>query len=262
MESTDQRARGAVFGNEFYAGALIDAADTVIERALSGQGGYATLTGAHGVTSVPHDANWRDALAAAWCNFPDGAPIAWRLRRAGLKAAQRIPGPDLLPLVVDRGSSRGLRHFLFGSTSPVLAGLESRLVELSPAAEIAGSLSPPFRELTPADDADVAAAIIDARPHIVWVGLGAPKQDIWMYRHAAEFPGVLCVGVGAAFDFVSGNKPRAPRWMQQAGVEWFHRMAREPRKLGPRYAMATSRFLALVATDYARQELHRRRGMA
>jgi N-acetylglucosaminyldiphosphoundecaprenol N-acetyl-beta-D-mannosaminyltransferase len=262
MAPVTQRPHGEVFGNEFYAGTLSDAAEAVVERALSGEGGYATLTGTHGLTSVAHDPLWKAALASAWYNFPDGAPVAWRLRRSGAVVADRIPGPDLMPLVISTGRTRGLRHFLFGSTSAVLEGLQVRLTELYPGAQIAGAYSPPFREFTPADDEEIRGAILASDPHIVWVGLGAPKQDIWMYRHAPELPGALCVGVGAAFDFISGNKQRAPRWMQELGMEWAHRMAREPRALGPRYAMVTSRFLALMATDLLRPGRRGRRGVA
>jgi N-acetylglucosaminyldiphosphoundecaprenol N-acetyl-beta-D-mannosaminyltransferase len=264
MQATGREygARGAVFGNEFYAGSLGSAADLIVDRAASRLGGYATFTGAHGVTSAPHNAEWRAALDGAWCNFPDGAPVAWRMRHTGLPRAQRIPGPDMFPLVILGGRSSGLRHFLFGSTEPVLDGLEVRLRALAPGVEIAGTLSPPFRPLATAEDAGIIDAIAATDPHILWVGLGAPKQDLWMLHNAHRLPGVLCIGVGAAFDFISGNKSRAPEWMQRTGMEWFHRLARNPRTLGPRYAMATSRFVALVATDFARQELNRRRRMA
>ncbi len=251
MTVTPQRA--VVYGSKFYAGTLYGAAEMVVNRALSGAGGYGTLTGAHGLTAAQTNEDWKRALDGSWCNFPDGAPVSWRIRRAGWSRAQRIPGPDLMPHVIRLGRPYGLRHFLFGSSPDVLSGLRHQLGVQCRGAEICGSLSPPFAAFTAQDDADLTAAVEAAQPHIIWVGLGAPKQDIWMHRRAYDFPSVLCMGVGAAFDFVSGNKPRAPEWMQRSGLEWFHRMAREPRNLGPRYTVATSKFAALVAADVARR---------
>lgn len=252
--------RGVVYGNEYFAGTMDQAARMVVDRATSGLGGYGTLTGAHGMTGAPSNPEWNDALGQAWCNFPDGAPVAWRLRREGWTHARRIPGPDLMPRVIRLGRAAGLRHFLFGSLPEVLEGLESRLAQLCPGAEICGSLSPPFRVFTAEDDTEVSRAVSAARPDIIWVGLGAPKQDIWMRRRATDFPGTLCLGVGAAFDFISGNKARAPLWMQRSGLEWTHRMANEPRALVPRYSVVTSRLVKLMAADIASQQRRRTPG--
>ncbi len=241
-----------MLGTSFYAGRLTDAAELVIDRALSGAGGYATQTGVHGVTLARRDAAERAALDASWMNFPDGAPVAWRQRRAGAARAERVGGPDVMAMVIDRGRERGVRHFLLGSTEPVLAALHDRLGRMYPGAEVCGTLSPPFRALTADDEAAIEAAVAAARPHIVWVGLGAPKQDLWCHDHAPRMAPALCVGVGAAFDFLAGTKQRAPRWMQRAGLEWLHRMASEPAKLGPRYLKANTSFIGMSLAELAR----------
>jgi N-acetylglucosaminyldiphosphoundecaprenol N-acetyl-beta-D-mannosaminyltransferase len=259
VETRPETARCPVLGVAFYAGGLPAAAHLVIDRARAGGGGYACLSGVHGVTMAQRDPEEGRALREAWMNFPDGAPIAWRQRRAGLEFAERVAGPDLMPLVIDGGREAGLRHFLFGSTPEVLGALAARLAGDYPGALIVGSLSPPFRPLSEVEEAEIAMAVLAARPHIVWVGLGAPKQDLWMQRNAHRLPGVLCMGVGAAFDFLSGNKVRAPGWMQRAGLEWLHRLTSEPRKLGPRYLRANSRFVTMTSVDMARQALAGRR---
>ena len=247
----------SVLGTTFFAGSLSEAADLVIDRALSGEGGYATLTGVHGVTLANDDNLVRTALDGAWMNFPDGAPVAWYERRLGMVGAERVGGPDLMPLVIDRGRRVDLRHFLFGSTPEVLGLLERQIGRLYPGALVVGSHSPPFRPLEETEEREIASQILATDPHIVWVGLGAPKQDLWCHRNADALAPALCIGVGAAFDFLSGAKTRAPEWMQRSGLEWVHRLARNPRQLGPRYLRAGSRFVTLTVEERLRASRER-----
>jgi N-acetylglucosaminyldiphosphoundecaprenol N-acetyl-beta-D-mannosaminyltransferase len=247
---TSSVRRCSVLGTTFYAGTLSSAADLVIDQALSGAGGYATQTGLHGVTSAPRDPELRLALDASWMNFPDGKPVVWRQRRQHrLRDVERCGGPDLMELVIDRGRLAGLRHFFYGSTEMVLAGLRTRLAALYPGAIIAGTFSPPFHPPSETDERAHYAIITESEPHVVWVGLGAPKQDLWCHRNADGVAPALCIGVGAAFDFLSGAKARAPRWMQRSGLEWVHRLVGNPRTLGPRYLRAGSLFVALSVEE-------------
>jgi N-acetylglucosaminyldiphosphoundecaprenol N-acetyl-beta-D-mannosaminyltransferase len=151
------------------------------------------------------------------------------------------------------GRRLGLRHFLFGSTTDVLARLSERLAVTVPDVEIAGSYSPPPGS---EDSAQALAAIRATEPDVVWVALGAPRQELWMLRNAGRV-GALMLGVGAAFDFHAGTKQRAPVWMQELGLEWLHRFVSEPRRLGPRYLKTNTAFLFL-----ALQELHAHRAHA
>jgi N-acetylglucosaminyldiphosphoundecaprenol N-acetyl-beta-D-mannosaminyltransferase len=242
-----------VLGFRFYAGSIDDAARTVIVRALSGEGGYACLTGVHGVTTARRDREHCRALRAAWMNFPDGMPVAWRQRFGGARHAERVGGPDLMPRVAELGQPYGLRHFLMGSTDGVLDRLSRSLAGRYPNLRLVGTYSPPFRPLDEREQAEMAQAIRAARPHIVWIGLGAPKQDLWMYRHSESLSPALCMGVGAAFDFVSGSKRRAPVWMRRSGLEWTFRLAQEPRRLAPRYIQSNSRFVADNVIDLSRK---------
>jgi N-acetylglucosaminyldiphosphoundecaprenol N-acetyl-beta-D-mannosaminyltransferase len=241
-----------VMSIELYAGDLDEAARTVIGRALSAQGGYASLTGVHGLTLAQRDPGLRHALDGAWMNFPDGAPVAWRQRRHGATYAKRIAGPDLMPRVVDLGREHNLRHYLFGATPNVLRRLEQNLLDRFPGAQIVGSSSPPFRAMNAPEEREAVAAIRAADPHVVWVGLGTPKQDLWMHRLSPDLGKVLAMGVGAAFDFISGNRPRAPMWMQESGLEWLHRMVHDPLKLAPRYVAANTLFIASTIAEVTR----------
>jgi len=242
-----------VLGFRFYAGSLEGAARTVILRALSGEGGYACLTGVHGITTARRDPDHHRALSGAWLNFPDGMPVAWRQRVGGVPGAERVGGPDLMPKVVDLGQPYGLRHFLMGSTEEVLDRLNRTLLGRFPAAQVVGTLSPPFRGMSADEAAAMSRTIAAARPHVVWVGLGAPKQDLWMHRHGVSLAPALCLGVGAAFDFIAGTKTRAPAWMRRSGMEWMYRVAQEPRRLAPRYLQSNSRFIADNTVDLARR---------
>ena len=236
------------------AGDLDTAARAVLERAAGGAGGYVCHCNVHVVTTALHDDALRGALDGAWKRFPDGAPVAWLQRRNGNVAAARIGGPDLMPLVVEAGRDLGVRHFLLGSTDDVLARVEQTLRKRFPGVAIAGTYSPPFRE-TAGGDAQAIATIRAAATDIVWCALGAPKQELWMHRHAAALPGVLLVGVGAAFEFLAGTKARAPQWMRNGGLEWLHRLLGEPARLGRRYARTNTEFLLRSGFELARRRL-------
>lgn len=245
-----------MLGVDYFVGDLEAAADLLLARVGDGKGGYSCLCGAHGIVTAQHSRALMDSLRDSWVNFPDGAPVAWLMRRFGARRARRIAGPDLMPLVFDAGQDAGVSHFLFGSTPEVLDRLEERLRRRYPRAIIAGKISPPFRALSDAENAAIADTIVRSGADIVWVGLGLPKQDEWLHRSAALFAPAVGVGVGAAFDFLAGTKPRAPKWVQDMGLEWLHRLKSEPRRLARRYAATNTEFVAragvAIAGQYAR----------
>jgi N-acetylglucosaminyldiphosphoundecaprenol N-acetyl-beta-D-mannosaminyltransferase len=254
-EESPALASCSVLGVECFAGEPETAAKAVLDRALHGSGGYCCFCNVHVLALAQRHESIRRALEDAWIVFPDGAPLAWLERRFGV-AAQRVPGPDLMPTVFGLGLPAGLRHFLFGSTPQVLGVLQERIHTAYPGTRIVGALSPPFeasgghRRWPPIDE------ISSARPHVVWCALGAPKQELWMHRHADELSPALVLGVGAAFDFVAGTKHRAPVWMQRRSLEWLHRLASEPRRLGGRYIRTNSEFVFRAGFEL----LKRRRG--
>jgi N-acetylglucosaminyldiphosphoundecaprenol N-acetyl-beta-D-mannosaminyltransferase len=182
----------------------------------------------------------RDALASAALVMPDGAPVAWLMRRTGRADAQRVAGPDLMWAVIREGRSLGLRHALFGSTPSVVGRLTERLAEDVPGALVVSSQAPdPGSEY----DEEALSELRAAAPDVVWVALGAPKQEKWMRFAASRLPTSTLIGVGAAFDFHAGTKRRAPRWMQRVGLEWAFRLGSEPRRLAWRYLRTNSKFL-------------------
>ncbi len=187
---------------------------------------------------------------------PDGVPLVWLARRRGIKA-ERVCGPDFLLALVRRGVPLGRSHFFFGGAPGVPEELGRRLGEAYPGLRVAGTLSPPFRALTPEDDDALVAEINAAKPDYVWVGLGAPKQDLWVAGHRARLEATALLAVGAAFDFHAGRKRRAPRWMQRTGTEWLFRLLTEPRRLASRYTVVNARFLWLVLKEGLRGPSHR-----
>jgi N-acetylglucosaminyldiphosphoundecaprenol N-acetyl-beta-D-mannosaminyltransferase len=197
-----------------------------------------------------------EILNRADLNVPDGMPVAWALRVFGRKSA-RLAGSDGMALLCDVGRDRNLRHFFLGGRAEVVERLELELRRTYPGIQIAGRLQAPFRPLTDEELTAVDREVRLARADLVWVGNGTPLQEFLAadLRRFGSAPVILCVG--AAFDFVSGAKPRAPRSMQRAGLEWLHRLGSEPRRLWRRYLVGNALFVAGVAADYARA---RRRG--
>lgn len=235
-------------------GNLDQAAVAVAARAARREGGYVCLCNVHVVTTALTDVPLRRALEDAWKRLPDGEPVAWLQRRAGNAEAVRVGGPDLMPRVVDVGRELGVRHFLLGSTEDVLARVAETLRSRYPGAVIAGTHSPPFGD-SAGTEADAVAAIHDAQANVVWCALGAPKQELWMHRNATSLPGVVLVGVGAAFDFLAGTKGRAPRWMRERGLEWLHRLLGEPARLGRRYVRTNTEFVLRCGIELTRRRL-------
>jgi N-acetylglucosaminyldiphosphoundecaprenol N-acetyl-beta-D-mannosaminyltransferase len=183
---------------------------------------------------------------------PDGVPLVWLARRRGAKA-ERVAGPDFLPALVQRGVPLGRSHFFFGGAPGVPEELVRRLQRAYPGVRIVGTLSPPFRALTPEEDEAFVAQINATKADYVWVGLGAPKQDLWVSTHRPRLEASALLAVGAAFDFHAGRKRRAPRPMQRTGTEWVFRLLTEPRRLAGRYTVGNARLLWLLLKDRRRK---------
>jgi N-acetylglucosaminyldiphosphoundecaprenol N-acetyl-beta-D-mannosaminyltransferase len=246
------RAVCPVLGVDCFVGELEGAAETVLAQVGSGQGGYACLANAHVLVAAQHDEQLRAALDGAWIRLPDGAPVAWLQRRLGSVGASRVAGPDLMPLVIEMGLTSGLRHFLLGSTENVLELLHRHLLRRFPGARVAG-LHSPSRPQIESDAPVVVEQVLAAKADVVWCAFGAPRQEVWMARHAAELAPAVLVGVGAAFDFIAGTKPRAPVWMQRRGLEWLHRLRTEPVRLCGRYLRTNSEFALRAVIELSRR---------
>ncbi len=213
----------------------------------------------HSVMSARKDPALRTALDEADVATPDGVPLVWAIRWTADPAQERVYGPELMVRSLAASGTTGWRHYLYGSTPETLAALEATITERAPDASIVGVESPPFRELTEAEEEAVASRIRQSGADVVWVGLGMPKQELWMHRMAPRLPGVAVLGVGAAFDFIAGTKRQAPAWMQRAGLEWLFRLAEEPRRLWRRYLWNNPAYLILLGRQVLATRLRRRR---
>lgn len=214
----------------------------IIEWGWQRQSRYVTLCNVHSVVTASQDSVFQKVLAEADLALPDGAPVAWVLRHSGHPDQQRINGPDLTWRYLASAEKLGQSVFFFGSSEGTLKKLKQHLSESFPQLKVVGMVSPPFRELTPSEDQDYIAQINQSGAHIVFVGLGCPKQEIWMAQHRGKINAVM-LGVGAAFDYHAGTIQRAPAWMQKTGLEWFHRLCSEPRRLAKRYAFTNTVFV-------------------
>ena len=209
---------------------------------------YVCVTGVHGVMESQRDREVKAIHNRAGMVTPDGMPLVWLGRLLGKSAhVDRVYGPDLMLAVCRHSADRGWRHYFYGGAPGVPELLIDKLRQRFPALTIAGCYSPPFRKLTAEEDAGVMETINAAEPDIVWIGLSTPKQERWMAEHRARLSAPVLIGVGAAFDFHSGRVRQAPRWIQRSGMEWFFRMAMEPRRLWKRYATNNPQFAALIA---------------
>jgi N-acetylglucosaminyldiphosphoundecaprenol N-acetyl-beta-D-mannosaminyltransferase len=231
-----------VLGMRVDATSYAETADAVIERAEAGAGGMVCVATAHMAIECLDDPALRRAVNSADRVTPDGMSLVWALRHMGIDAASRVYGPSLLPILCARAEARGIAIGFYGGTSEALDALQAELRRRFPRLRMPFAWSPPFRALEPAEDAAARDAIEASGVRILFVGLGCPKQERWMAEHREGLSCVL-VGVGAAFDFVSGAKAQAPAWMQGAGLEWVFRLGTEPRRLWHRYLVGNTRFL-------------------
>jgi N-acetylglucosaminyldiphosphoundecaprenol N-acetyl-beta-D-mannosaminyltransferase len=230
---------------------LESAVETLGEWRASGRRDYVCCVSVHGLVTAQRDIAVRQALNSAGLAVTDGMPLVWWCRHVAAARAERVTAWDLLEAMCADAVRRGHRHYFYGASQYVLEQLVSRLTRRFPGLTVAGYRAPPFRPLSDAEDAADVAAINGARPDYVWVGLGMPKQEKWMAAHVGRIDATALLGIGAAFDFHAGTKPRAPRWMQRSGLEWLFRLASEPRRLAHRYLVDNSIFIASAARQLA-----------
>ena len=241
---------------------LDDAVETIERWIGAHTHNYVCITGVHGVMESRRDQRLRSIHNDAGMVTPDGMPLVWLLRLLGKRNVDRVYGPDLMRKMTAVSSLRGYRQFYYGGAEGVADKLKQALLNAHPNLEVAGTLCPPFRALTPDEDQADIDAINMARPDIIWVGLSTPKQEFWMANHLGRIEAPVMIGVGAAFDFLAGTKRQAPRWMQRNGLEWLFRLCSEPRRLWRRYAYGVPGFIILTIGDLARRAMRRLRASA
>jgi N-acetylglucosaminyldiphosphoundecaprenol N-acetyl-beta-D-mannosaminyltransferase len=223
------------------------AVDTIHQWIDQDRREYVCVTCVHGVMESYRSPELRRVHNRAGMVAPDGMPLVWLLRLTGHANSDRVCGPELMPNVLRSSVARGDRHFLYGGTPQSLEMLAAQIEQIAPGAQIVGSYSPPFRQLTDAEDEYVVAMINSSQADIVWCGLGMPKQELWMARHRPLLHAPVLIGVGAAFDIHAGLIKRAPPFLRRSGFEWVYRFMKEPRRLWRRYLGNNPLFLWLLA---------------
>ena len=196
---------------------------------------YICATNVHTVITAYDDDQYRKVQNTAIAALPDGGPVASYCLNKGYSETKRTTGPDFMGEILKLGLKENYKHFFYGSTTETLAKLKTQLENDYKGINIVGMYSPPFRR----------KMINDTSPDFVWIGLGAPKQEIFMYEHKDKINSLM-VGVGAAFDFFAGNIKRAPSWMQKLNLEWLYRLFQDPKRLFTRYLYTNTKFIFLT----------------
>jgi N-acetylglucosaminyldiphosphoundecaprenol N-acetyl-beta-D-mannosaminyltransferase len=227
--------------------------DWIDAQSASAKRGYVCVAAVHTVMACQEDAALRAAVLGADFTVPDGQPLVWALNALGHGLDDRVYGPELMDRACARAAENGLRFYLYGGRNHGALAELARVLRLRhPGLKIVGGHCPPFRPLTAAEEADVAAEINRSGADVVWVGIGVPKQEKWMARMRDRLEAPVLIGVGAAFDFHAGLVPQAPDALQRLGLEWAFRLVQEPRRLWRRYLRYNPRFVLGFLRQYWR----------
>lgn len=231
--------------------------DWIVDRAARRAGGYVCTPNVDHVIQARRNPAFREAVEGASLRVPDGTWIVYASRIAGDPLGGTVTGRLLLPAVAQRCAAAGLTIALYGAGPGVAAAAAARLAHDYPRLTVAAAITPPAAlEIGSSADLDAVEVLVAAQPSVVFVCLGAPKQEIWMHRHASELDGAVLVGVGAALDILAGRFREAPRWMTRHGMEWAFRLAQEPRRLGRRYLIDDPWILAWAARTRLSRTFH------
>lgn len=205
---------------------------------------YITVNNVHTMVEGFRNTSFQQIINDSFLSIPDGKPLAVVGKLKGAKTISRLFGPTVMEKFIDWGRQDNRRHFFFGSNEATLQKLEATIKTNYPGAIIAGMIAPPFKPVDQWENDQFVAAINAAKPDFIWVGLGAPKQERWMYTHTQKIDGLL-FGIGAGFDYLAGNTRHAPEWMKDASLEWMYRLIQEPGRLWKRYLTTIPPFLLL-----------------
>jgi N-acetylglucosaminyldiphosphoundecaprenol N-acetyl-beta-D-mannosaminyltransferase len=243
----NETARVNVIGSQISVCDAAAALDLLDERRENRGGGYVCFTNVHAAVMCRRDPQFRRVTNESFLSLADGRPVYWLGRMKGAAALGHVPGPDLMLRALKKFPQR--RHFFYGSTPAVLDKLVGALKRDIANLQVCGTLSPPFRTLSVQELQDIYRQINDTAPDYIWVGLGAPKQELWMAEAAQYLAPAVLFGVGAAFDFHAGSLPRAPAAMRYLGLEWLHRLFQEPKRLWRRYLISNTLFVFYSLQD-------------
>jgi N-acetylglucosaminyldiphosphoundecaprenol N-acetyl-beta-D-mannosaminyltransferase len=211
------------------------AIDRIAEHLGAGEKGYICVAGVHGVMEAQRCAELCTIYEHSLMTVPDGMPLVWVGHMQGHATMERVAGPDLMLQIFAEPRFADLTHFLYGGEPGVAEELRIRLQRQFPQAHIVGTYTPPFRELNPEEEAELLVTIGEVQPDVIWVGIGCPRQEIFMARYLDRLETRLIFGVGAAFDYHTGRIRDCAPWIKRAGLQWLHRLLQDPRRLWKRY---------------------------
>jgi N-acetylglucosaminyldiphosphoundecaprenol N-acetyl-beta-D-mannosaminyltransferase len=235
--------------------AMDEALQTIQKWITSRTKHFVCVTSVHGIMECQANLRLREAHSTAGLVVPDGMPVVWMAQQLGYGDTRQVYGPDLMRRLSDISARSGYRHFYYGGAPGIAELLRERMTQAHPALQVVGTLCPPFRPMTPEEDAAAITQINAANPDIVWVGLSTPKQELWMYEHTGVLNAPVLIGVGAAFDFLSGHKRQPPRWVQKTPLQWLFRLVSEPRRLWRRYVWIVPVFIWRAGLQLAASRL-------
>jgi len=239
-----------ILGVKISALNLEDMINAVEDTISADKKNYVCVCPVSTIMACQNSAEAFKSVNSAKVTVPDGMPIAWIGKAKGYKNLKRIPGTELMRAACKLSESKGYRNYFYGSTKKTLSNLEEKVMKKFPRLNIVGTHSPPFRDLSLKESDKIIDMINEAKPDILWVGLGSPKQDIWMHRNRKKLDAPLLIGVGAAFDFLAETKKRAPGFMQRLGLEWLYRFILEPGRLWKRYLVYNVVFVYFILKEY------------
>jgi N-acetylglucosaminyldiphosphoundecaprenol N-acetyl-beta-D-mannosaminyltransferase len=228
---------------------LTTAREAVLTALTEQRKGYVCTVDARVVNLAAEDPELRARLNASLLTTPDGMPLVWLGRWQGHSKVDRVYGPDLMLTLCEATAVTGHTHFFYGGVVGVAESLRNGLTRRFPGLRVVGTKAPPFRPLTAGEEADLVSQVTAVKPNLFWVGLSVPNRERFMAEFLPKLETTLMIGVGAAFDLLSGRIPQAPRWMQRSGLEWLFRLCVEPRRLAPRYFRHGPLFILRVAAQ-------------
>ena len=226
-----------------------DTVKIITENLANIKGNYICVSNVHTTVMAYEDENYNEVQNGGFMAIPDGKPLSIVSKNRGFKEAERVTGPDLMKEIFKISEERGYRHYFYGSTQNTLKDLKEKLIEEYPQIIISGMYSPPFRKVTESESQQIIKNINESNPDFIWVGLGAPKQELWMKEHKNKCNGLM-IGVGAGFDYHADNIKRAPIWMQNLSLEWLYRLLQDPKRLWKRYLKTNLKFIYLLIKNY------------
>lgn len=209
------------------------------------RGKYICVSNVHTLVTAYDNKEYLNIQNSSAMTLPDGKPLSIVSKFKGFKEAERVTGPDLMGEMFKESCELGYTHYFYGSTKETLSKLEEKLKKRYPKINIIGKYSPPFRKLTEEENKRVIESINAVKPDFLWVGLGAPKQEEWMFDHKDKIYSLM-IGVGAGFDYHAENIKRAPKWIQNASLEWAYRLIQDPKRLFKRYFITNTKFIYYI----------------